>query len=790
MFKNYFKIAIRSLLKNSVYSFINIAGLSIGLACSILILLWVWDEVTFNQSFSNYQHVHQIMLNAKVDKGIATGNAMPFPLRDVLIQQDSRIKTVSVTNWGEGALLGVDDKKINKVGLWATEPFMTMFGFKMVYGNPSTALSDATGIVLSKATAIALFGNVDPINKIVRVDDANDLRVSAVFDDLPDNTSFGNLEFIIPFAHYEKTQSWVKRTKDNWENHSFQMYVELQPGADIAEVNRSISGLETKHNPEAKDVELFLHPMTDWHLYSRFENGKKAGGMIEYVRLFSIIAAFVLVIACINFMNLATARSESRAREVGIRKSIGSRRKDLVFQFLGESIFISFIAFLTAVLLVEVSLPFYNSIVNKHLQIQYTNPYLWLGALAIVLITGTLSGSYPALYLSSFHPVKVLKGRIKLGRNAATPRQILVTLQFGFSILLMAGTVVIYQQIQHVRSRDVGYNRENLLLFWTTTDIEKNYKALKNDLINSGVVESVCKSNSPITSIFSTNELQEWTGKQPDQRIDFTTIATEYDYAKTMGIKMLEGRDFSEDFKSDTAAMVVNQATVDILGLTDPVGERVKMWDTWYTIIGVMDNVIMESPDHPVEPLVMVLSPTWSSTISVRITPTENIDQTLATMEKIFKKHNPVFPFEYRFADAEFNKKFAAINLISTLAGVFATLTIIITCLGLFGLAAFTAEQRTKEIGIRKVMGATVSSIVMLISKDFSKLVLVAFVIAGPIAVYLLNNFLERYPYRTDIAWWVLPSIGLVALTLALIIVSTQAVRAAVDNPVNSLRSE
>ncbi|MFZ5999726.1 MAG: ABC transporter permease, partial [Bacteroidota bacterium] len=509
MFKNYFKIAIRSLLKNSVYSFINIAGLSIGLACSILILLWVWDEVTFNQYFPNYKNMYKMRLNAKVDKGIETGDAMAFPLRDVLLQQDSRIKNVIVTNWGEGGLLGVGDKKLNKVGLWATESFLSSFGFTMLHGDATTALKDPSSIVLSKATAIALFGDVDPTNKVIRVDDATDLRVVGVYEDLPDNTSFERLDFVIPFAHYEATQSWVRRSKENWKNHSFQMYVELQPGADMAEVNSSIAGLESTHNPDAKGiVELFLHPMDHWHLYSRFENGKEAGGMIEYVRLFSIIALFVLVIACINFMNLATARSESRAREVGIRKSIGSRRKDLVFQFLGESIFISFVAFLAAVLLVEVSLPFYNSIVSKHLQIEYTNPYLWLGALAIVLITGTLSGSYPALYLSSFHPVKVLKGRIKLGRNAATPRQILVTLQFGFSILLMAGTVVIYQQIQHVRSRDVGYNRENLLLFWTTTDIEKNYNALKNDLINSGVVESVCKSNSPITSIFSTNELQ------------------------------------------------------------------------------------------------------------------------------------------------------------------------------------------------------------------------------------------------------------------------------------------
>lgn len=789
MLRNYLKIALRSLLKNSIYSFINIAGLAIGIACSVLILLWVWDEITFNHYFTNHKNVYAVRSNVKVDKGIETGEAMAYPLKAMLENADSRIKSVAVTNWGEGALLTVGDKKINKVGHWTSESFIKMFGFHMVAGDPETVLKEPASIVLNRSTAQALFGEEDPINKTILVDDAHELKVTGVYEDFPANSSFRS-QFIIPFALYEITQPWVKRVKDRWENHSFQMYVELQPGADKEEVNTAIRDIEAKNNIKAKDVTLFLQPMDEWHLYNQFENGKNAGGLIEYVRLFTLIAIFILVIACINFMNLATARSESRAREVGIRKSIGSRRKELIAQFLGESVFIAFVAFLVSLLLVELALPFYNTIVNKKLLIAYDNPWLWAGALTLVLITGVLAGSYPAFYLSSFSPVKVLKGKIQLGKGGSTPRKLLVTLQFTFSILLMIGTLVIYQQIQHVQQRDMGYNRENLLLFWTTSDIEKNYRSLKHDLISTRAVESVCKSNSPITSIFSTNELQAWTGKLPDQRIEFTTIATEYDYAKTMGIKLLEGRDFSEDFKSDTAAMVINEAAVKVMGLTNPLGDRVKMWDSWWEIIGVMENVVMESPEQPVEPLVMVLSPTWSSTISVRLAPTDDLTASLATVERVFKKHNPSYPFEYRFADLEFAKKFAPIKLISTLASLFAALAILITCLGLFGLAAFTAEQRTKEIGIRKIMGASIGNLVVLISKDFSRLVFVAFVIAAPLGWLALNTYLERFPYRVEIAWWVLPLVGLAALLIALAIVSTQAVRAAVSNPVNSLRSE
>ncbi|MBL7852400.1 MAG: ABC transporter permease [Cyclobacteriaceae bacterium] len=789
MLLNYFKIAVRSLLKHPSFSFINIAGLSTGLACSILILLWVNDEVTFNQYFPKYDNIYKVRLNASVDKGIVTGESVPYALKDVLPEKDSRIKRTVRTNWGEGALLAVGDKKLNKVGLWATESFFDMFGFEMLKGTPR-ALDDPRSIVLTASLAKALFGDEDPLNKMVQIDNQGELKVTGVVADLPENTTFSQHEFFISYGYYELTQSWVGNVKDRWDNNVSQVYVELQPGTPVAEVDDAIRGIIAERNPDLSNVSLFLHPMSHWRLYSYFTNGKESGGMILYVQLFTGIAIFILVIACINFMNLATARSERRAREVGIRKSIGSRRKDLIFQFLGESILLAVLAFLVSIVLVELLLPLYNQLVSKQLTINYSSPTFWLLGLGLTVATGVLAGSYPAFYLSSFNPVQVLKGKVQVAGRSATPRQILVTLQFVFSILLTIAAIVVYQQIEHLRKREVGYDRENLLLIWTTSDIEKNYRALKTELLASGYAESMCKSNSPVTAIFSTNTLDDWPGRQEGQRIEFTTIATEYDYTKTLGIRLLQGRDFSPEFPSDSTAILVNQATVDVLNLENPIGETVKMWEQDWHIIGVTENILMGAAHRPIEPMIMVMSPTWSSTISVRLRPGGELSETLAGVETIFRKYNPAYPFEYRFADQEFEQKFATFNMIGRLSNAFTILTLLITALGLFGLASFATEQRSKEISIRKVMGASVASLVLLITRDFSRLVLIAFVIAAPAGWYFMNQFLERYAYRVEIAVWVLPAAGLSALALTLAIVSAQALKSAAGNPVDSLRSE
>ncbi len=788
MLRNYFKIAIRSLFKNSVYSFINITGLSIGIASSVLILLWVADEYSYDRFHKNYDSVYKLYQSQQWAQGIGTGPAMPYPLKEVIKDKSSQIKNVVMTNWGEGNMLQVGEKRLNKMGLSASEDFFKIFSFDMVKGDPNTALSDPTSIVITESTAKAFFEQQDPINQTIKIDNGQELKVTGVIKDVP-HQSFFRFDYVMPFAYYEATQSWVRYSKDNWNNNSFQMYVLLQPGATAAEVNNSIESILKDNNPKAPTAKLFLHPMSKWRLYSNFENGVNTGGMIEYVQLFTAIAIFVLVIACINFMNLATARSESRAREVGIRKSVGSRRKELIFQFLGESVMVTFLSSVLAIVVVELVLPSYNLLVNKNISIDYTDPWLWSIAFGWVFVIGIFAGSYPAFYLSSFQPVKVLKGKINVGKGATTPRKVLVTLQFGFSIFLIIGTIVIYQQIMHVKNRDMGYDRENLMQIWTNGELETNFQTIREELVRTGVVKSVCKSNSPITSIFSNNEVK-WEGMPTEQRVSFATIATEYDYTETMGIKMLEGRDFSREFKSDSMAVIVNQAAVDLMAMEDPIGQKIFYNDQELEIIGVMPNVVMASPYQPVEAMTLIFDPTWSSTITLRLNKTENLAESINLVESIFKKLNPTYPFEFRFADADFEQKFATINLISRLATIFATLAIIITCLGLFGLAAFTAEQRTKEVGIRKVMGASVSSLVFLISKDFSRLVIVGFLFSGPIAWWFLSNFLERYEYRTTVMWWVLPLAGAGALILALIIVSTQALRAATANPSQSLRSE
>ena len=788
MLRNYIKIAFRSLLKNQTYSIINIGGLAIGLASSILIFLWVADEYSYDTFHVNYNNIYQVYNQAEWNGHIGTGNSQPYPLREALLAQSSGIKHVVMTNWGEGNMLQVGETRLNKYGLNASEDFFKVFTYEWLSGDPATALNELTSIVITESTAKALFNSTDALNKTIRIENSDELKVTGVVKDSP-KQSFLEYDYILPFSYYEKTNPWIRNfAKTSWDSNSFQMYVLLQDGASKDDVEKAVVNLIRDNNPKSPTAKLLLHPMSMWRLYSNWEEGVNTGGQIVYVRLFTAIAIFVLIIACINFMNLATARSESRAREVGIRKSIGSRRKELIFQFLGESITVTAVAFLLAIVLVELALPSYNLLVKKNIFIDYGDGQLWLAAIGLVLLIGTLSGSYPSLYLSSFDAVKVLKGKVNLGKGASTPRKVLVTLQFGFSIFLIVGTIVIYQQIQFVKNRDMGYDRENLVQMWINGEMRDNFSSIREELLRTGVVQSVCKSNSPVTAIFSNNEVK-WQGKENTQRVAFSTIATEYDYIQTMGVKMIEGRDFSREF-NDSLSVIVNEAALKIMGMADPIGKKLEINNTQFNIVGVIPDMVMDSPYTPVQPMTLLFDPSWSSTVTLRLTKTNDLPASMAKVEAVFKKLNPNYPFQYRFTDVDFEKKFSSINLISRLAGIFAGLAIFITCLGLFGLAAFTAEQRTKEVGVRKVMGASVSSLVLLISKDFSRLVIFAFLISAPVSWWFLNDFLQRYEYRIEVAWWVLLAVGVFALVLALIIVSTQALKAAVMNPTRSLRSE
>ena len=787
MIKNYLVVTLRNLFRNKVYSFINIFGLATGISCSLLILLWVFDEISFDRFHPKLNTLYQVWINAEFDGKINSWTSVPLPLYEGLKTEDARLIRTAVTDWSGDHLLTVGENRINKVGYYASEEFLEMFEFPMISGSPRQSLEQPNSIVITESVARALFGEKDAMGQVIRLDNQDELQVTGILRDVPTNSSF-QFDCLIPWKLNE-TRDWVKRNKDNWGNYSFQVYAELSDPAHQSAVESKIHDLLLRHGEVEVKRELFLYPLERWRLHRRFENGVESGGQNEFVQLFSSIAIFILVIACINFMNLATARSERRAREVGIRKTVGGRRRELVFQFIGESILITTLAFAIAVLLTELALPFYNDLVEKKLSLDYASLQFWEFAVGLILFTGIISGSYPALYLSSFQPTQVLKGKITIGKGGTTPRKVLVTMQFIVSVLLVISMLVIYRQIQHVKNRDIGYSQEGLITVEYTREIEKQFKAIKNELLQSGVVSAVAKSNSPITAIWSNNFLG-WLGKPEDRKVMFSTIACEYDYSKTMGIRMLEGRDFSEEISSDSAGIIVNKAALDLMQLKDPIGQQLELWGKKKTLIGIIDNVIMESPDNVVRPLFMVFDPNWSSSVTIRLEKTRDIQSSLKTVEDIFRKYNPAYPFDYDFADVEFRKKFKSVTMTGQLAALFATLAILITGLGLFGLAAFTAEQRTKEIGIRKVMGASVRGLVIHMSQDFSRLVLIALAIATPLAWWAMNAFLNRYTYRTDVPWWIFPVTGAIALLFAIGIVATQALRAARANPVNSLRND
>lgn len=787
MFSNFIRITARNLLKNGLYSAINIAGLAIGIVCSVLILLWVADELSFDMFHPKADRLHQVWVHANYDGKINSWRSVPLPTYEEMKVADHRIVNSAVAGWGSEHLLQVGDLRILKKGYFVSEEFLEMFQFPLLQGDESLVLDDPSSIVITESLAKVLFGEEDPINRVIRVDNEGDLKVTGILQDIPKNSSF-EFEFLLPWKYREQVNDWVVQNKTNWGNYSFQIFVELARAEDKADVQNNIKDILIEKGQDDMPRKFFLHPLTEWRLNSNFENGIATGGMMDYVRLFTLIAIFILVIACINFMNLATARSERRAKEVGVRKSLGSSRLGLIYQFLGESLFITTISYGVAILVALLVLPYYNTLVEKELFIDFTSPAFWQYSLLIIVVTGLIAGSYPAFYLSSFKPVTTLKGKIQTGKNAGLPRKVLVTLQFGFSIVLMIATFVIFQQIDLVQSRELGYDQENLMAVDLNDELSDNYQPLKQELLASGVVEAVTRSNSQITSINSNNFLG-WPGKPEDLKVIFTTIVTEYDYAKTMGIKMLMGRDFSKDFGTDTSAIIINKAGLDLMGLEDPIGTELDLWGSKRKLIGVVDNVLMGSPYVDVKPMFMIMDD-WGGVVSIRLKKGRPLEQSIATVRSIFETHNPTYPFDFRFMDVEFQKKFTTIRMTQKLSTLFAILALIITGLGLFGLASYMAEQRTKEIGIRKVLGASVFSLVALLSKEFSRLVIFSFLLFAPLSWWLLDNYLDRYEVRVDIVWWIFPLAGLISLTFALLIVSKQAHKAARANPVKSLRSE
>jgi putative ABC transport system permease protein len=797
MIKNYFKIAWRNLIKNPAYSTINILGLAVGMSVAILIGLWVNDEIRFNKNFRNYDRLVRVMQNSTHGSKTETQFAMPIPLaEEIRTKYAADFKSVALAFWNMPQNIAFADKKMSKSGMYAQPEMVQMFSLNMMEGGED-ALNGVSSIIMSRSLAQAVFGDMDPMNKTIKMNDHLELKVTGVYEDFPPNSEFNDVNFFVPWSNFVANQSWVLHSADNWDNNSFQLFAQLQDRAGLEKVATKLKPALSGHSRKDKP-EVLLYPMSKWRLYNQFKDGRNIGGSIQFVWMFGIIGFFVLLLACINFMNLSTARSERRAKEVGIRKAMGSMRRQLIGQFLGESMFITLLALVLSLLLVDLSLPWFNQLADKQIHIAWGSPLFWIVIIGFTVFTGMIAGSYPAFYLSAFNSVKVLKGTFKVGRLASLPRKVLVVLQFTFSVSIIAGTVIVFRQIQYVRNRPVGYTREGLITVnLNTSNLYTHYNSIRNDLKGSSAITDMAMSGSPTTGIYANQGGFIWPGKDPNVTASFAVVPVTHDFGPTVGWQFVDGRNFSRDFASDSSALILNEAAVKYMGLKHPVGENVKYLNTSYhnnnfRVIGVIRDMVMENPFAPVKPTIFTMDSAALSmnVITAKINPDISTGKAMTIISSIFKKYNPGSAFDYKFNDDEYAKKFSMEQRIGKLATVFAVFAIFISCLGLFGLASFMAEQRTKEIGVRKVLGASIAHLWGLLSKEFLLLVVLSFLIAVPVSWYLMHHWLLQYEYRTPISIWVFVVTMGGALLITLATVSFQSIRASMANPVKSLRSE
>ncbi|WP_295798792.1 ABC transporter permease [Mucilaginibacter sp.] len=789
MFKNYLKITWRNLLRHKAFSAINIVGLAIGMASAALILLWIQNEVSFDKFHEKNDRLYSVYNRSVFDGKLWCWNTTPKVMGKIIKQEYPQVEDVCRTNWGSTFLFTVGDKHLNLQGNFTDPSFLTMFSFPLVHGDKHTALNTIHSIVITEKLSKKLFGNDNAMGKSIKIDSNAYFTVTGVMKDLPNNTRF-SFEYLMPWTYMTK----IGQDDQYWGNNSIQTWVLLKPGVTEALANKALVNV-TKSHSDTKDIQQFVYPLSKLRLYSKFdEKGHPDGGRISTVRTFSLIAAFILLIACINFMNLSTARSERRAREVGIRKVVGALRGSLISQFLGESVLIAFIAGVIALVAVQISMSGFNLLTDKTLFVPYGSVSFWLVFVGFILFTGLISGSYPALYLSSFKPVSVLKGTFKAANAIITPRKVLVVVQFWFAVVLIICTIIIRQQLQYAQDRDIGYKKDNLVYVSMTGNIEKNYLAIRNDLIASGAATSVTKTSAPITQGWSDSWGYTWKGHMDKNKIDFNIFNTDGDFVKTMGLKIIAGRDIDvKTYPTDSMAMLLNEAAVKIMGLKNPVGEIVNNGEgkdaRHYKVVGVVKDFILQSPYEPVKHMLIQGPKSWFNFIHFKLNPANTTANNLKRAEGVFKKYNPDYPFEYNFVDQEYARKFGDEQRLGTLASLFAGLTIFISCLGLFGLATYMAHNRIKEIGVRKVLGASVTSVTTLLSKDFLILVMIAFVLAIPMAWWAMHTWLQSYAYRVPISIWVFVVAAFVTVFISLATVSFQAIKAALTNPVKSLRT-
>jgi putative ABC transport system permease protein len=786
MIKNYLKIAWRNLIKNKTSSFINVSGLAVGMAVAMLIGLWIWDELSFDKSNKNYDGIVQVVANVNVGGGIATQSSLPLPISAELQNNyGSDFKHVASTITFEQSI-SYNNNVFSNEGCYA-EPGITDILTLDISKGSLASFKKPGCILLNESLAQTLFGNIDPINKVIKLNNSYLLQVTGVYKDLPKNSQFNNVNFIAPVHLLFQDGNDIS----NWYSSAFQVYALLNPGSKPDRVSYKIKNILYEHSKDATKPSLFLFPMRQWHLYE-FKNGHIVGGRLQFVWLFGMIAIFVLLLACINFMNLSTAKSEKRAKEVGIRKAIGSLRGQLIRQFFSESFMVVMVAFLIALLLAWLTLPFFNDVSGKQMSIVWDNPLFWLLCFGFCSFTGLISGSYPAIYLSSFNPVKALKGTFRVGRLAAIPRKVLVVVQFTISVTLIIGILIVFKQIEFAKDRPIGYNRNDLVIIPYNTAEIQNYSSFRNELLKTNAVTGVSASSNPTTGIWSSADNLDWRGKDPNRQEAFGTVLVDPDFGDVVGWKIKEGRNFSKQFTTDSACFLFNEAAIKQMGLANPLGETIKWHGKSWKTIGVVKDMVMTSPFDPIMPVVFLMDSKQRSfkVINLKINTKLPPAVALRKIEAVFKKFAPGSPFSYRFADNEYAEKFAAEERTGKIASVFAILAIFISCLGLFGMASFVAEQRIKEIGVRKVLGATVLNLWGILSADFVILIIISLVIASPIAYFLMRSWLQNYAYHTELSWWIFAVAALGAIVITLLTVSYQSIKAAMANPVKSLKAE
>ncbi|HEY4936721.1 MAG TPA: ABC transporter permease [Puia sp.] len=786
MLRNYIKIALRNLLRNKGFSIINISGLVIGMASAILILLWVQNEISYDRFHSKINRLYEVWGNDMHDGALQSGLSTPQLMGPALKNDYPGIENAARISWDMPILFGYGDKHLKATGNWADPSFLTMFSFPLLKGDANTALNDPHSLVITEKMAKKLFGDEDPVGKMVKFDNSENFIVTGLLKDLPNNSEF-NFEFLESSAFME-SKGYIDA---DWTDVSIRTLVLLKSNSKLADINSKIKNIVAKYSGDRAKGETFLYPVSQLRLYSRFVNGKPIGGRIETVRLFSIIAIFILFIACINFMNLSTARSEKRAKEVGIRKVAGALKKSLIAQFLIESMIISAIAGILALIVVQFCLPAFNQLTQKQLFIDYTNIYFWLASIGFVLFTGLLAGSYPAFFLSNFRPVAVLKGSFKKVNALVTPRKVLVVSQFTFAIILVISTIIILQQIKFAQERNSGYDKNNLAYIFMEGDIPKNYQLIKNELMNSGTAIAVSQTMAPLTQSWSSGMSLNWQGKDPNSRPSFDRSTTDGGLIKMAGLELVAGRDIDiSAYPTDSTACIINESAARVMKFKNPIGQLVFDDPINWHIVGVIKDFILQSPYDQTRPIIFKGPKYGRNVVNIKYNSKYTTTQNLAASEKILKKYNPAYPFEYYLVDEEYAKKFSDQQQTGTLAALFAGLTIFISCLGLFGLATYMAESRIKEVGVRKILGASITNIAALLSKDFVKLVIISIFIASPIAWYFMKQWLMGFDYRIHISWYVFALAGSAAIIIALVTVSIQAIKAAIANPVKSLRTE